>query len=283
MDIVSRIAEISRRNRARVGIGINSKEIVPYAEKAKEFAEVVLIGKEVKVTDFEIIETDTPAKELVKLLFEGEIDSAVRGNLSASETLYHLRMRLGRIYRMALLQTASGILFFLAPVGIDEGVTREEKIEIIIRGVELLKRLGIHPSVGVLSGGRLEDIDRGEVIERTIQDAEYIVEKVGKLGIDAVHHQILIEDAIGSSNIIIAPDGIIGNLIFRTLVFLGNGKGFGAPVLTSETTFIDTSRAGESYTRAIMLASALAKRRGVSARNTHHRSSGSPCNDRCTL
>ncbi|MDL5501593.1 MAG: methyltransferase, partial [Candidatus Methanoperedens sp.] len=52
------------------------------------------------------------------------------------------------------------------------------------------------------------------------------------------------------------PDGISGNLIFRTLVFLGGGYGHGAPVLM-EKVFVDTSRVGGHYTRAIMLASAL--------------------------
>jgi len=76
------------------------------------------------------------------------------------------------------------------------------------------------------------------------------------MGISAKNYSILIEDAIKDANLIIAPDGISGNLIFRTLVFLGGGNGFGAPVLM-EKVFVDTSRVKEDSARAIMLASAL--------------------------
>ncbi|MFX1345221.1 MAG: phosphotransacetylase, partial [Promethearchaeota archaeon] len=46
-------------------------------------------------------------------------------------------------------------------------------------------------------------------------------------------------------NIIIAPDGISGNLIYRTLVHLGGGKAYGAIYMNLEKVIIDTSRVGE--------------------------------------
>jgi len=110
--------------------------------------------------------------------------------------------------------------------------------------------------VGILSGGRFEDKGRDITVDRTLEDAEIVTKKVYALGIEAKNYSILIEDAIKEANFIMAPDGISGNLIFRTLVFLGGGYGHGAPVLM-EKVFVDTSRVGGHYTRAIMLASAL--------------------------
>jgi predicted methyltransferase MtxX (methanogen marker protein 4) len=56
---------------------------------------------------------------------------------------------------------------------------------------------------------------------------------------------------------VIAPDGITGNLIFRTLALLGGGRGHGAPVVNIDRIFVDTSRASADYTNAIMLAKSL--------------------------
>jgi len=83
-----------------------------------------------------------------------------------------------------------------------------------------------------------------------------VTRKICELGIDAKNYSILIEDAIGGANFIVAPDGISGNLIFRTLVFLGGGHGYGAPVLMDKV-FVDTSRVKDDFAGAIMLASAL--------------------------
>jgi predicted methyltransferase MtxX (methanogen marker protein 4) len=94
-------------------------------------------------------------------------------------------------------------------------------------------------------------------VDRTLADADFLANRLNDAGIDAKHYTILIEDAIGESNFILAPDGISGNLIFRSLVFLGGGNGIGAPVLMDRHVFIDTSRVGGHYTLAIMLAAAL--------------------------
>ena len=267
MNLIQRIDDIAKESKAKVGIGVRYPHdwVVQFAEEAKDSADILLIGDEGKIketgTKLEIFGSTDPERELVKLLVEGRIDAAVRGNLKASETLNHLKDQVGlkKVCRIALLQTASGNLFFLAPVGIDEGKNADEKVELIIRGCKFLKRLDFETKVGVLSGGRHGDVGRSEMVDRSLKEAEVVVHRVTKMGIDAAHHQILIEDAIKESNIIIAPDGISGNLIFRTLVFLGGGIGFGAPILMDKV-FIDTSRAGDSYGRAIKLASALAGR-----------------------
>ncbi|MDD1704009.1 MAG: phosphotransacetylase, partial [Methanoregula sp.] len=67
----------------------------------------------------------------------------------------------------------------------------------------------------------------------------------------------LIEDAIEDCGLIIAPDGISGNLVFRTLAFLGGGISHGAPVVNISKIFVDTSRASPNYTNALWRAAAL--------------------------
>ncbi len=266
MNIFTEIERKAKLNHARIALGAGkiSEKLIRSAEDACEYADVVLVGDEDLIraegTGLEIIHSTEPAEKLIELLVGGEIDGAVRGTLSATKTLAVLKKSLGigKLYRVALLETADRRLFFLAPIGIDEGNSIVDKIELIKRGVEHIERLGIDVNVGILSGGRFEDIGRDERVDRTLADAELAAKILCNTGIKAKNYSILVEDAIKEANFIVAPDGISGNLIFRTLVFLGGGHGYGAPILM-EKVFVDTSRVKEDYTSAIMLASALKK------------------------
>ncbi len=199
-----------------------------------------------------------PAAALVADLVAERIDAAVRGTLPANRTLARLKEATGvdRLERVALLECADGRRFLLAPVGVDEGWTVAEKIALIERGRELARLLGLPPGVGVLSGGRLGDLGRHPAVDRSMADAEL----AARLG-DAEHCEILIEEAVERCGLVIAPDGIAGNLIFRTLAYLGGGNGHGAAVTNIRAVFIDTSRASVEYVSALGLAATLAAAR----------------------
>jgi len=264
LDIIEKRA---LENRAKVAIGIRNptEKILMSAKAAQDagFADVVLVGNKQEIeaigTDLEIVDTDEPEKTIGDVLASRYVDAAVRGTARASGALSHLKEVLGikKLHRLALLLDNYGNPFFLAPVGIDEGADNEDKIEFIRLGTEYISRFGIEPVVGILSGGRIGDIGRDEWVDRTISNAGFVTARAQELGIAVNNYNILIEDAIKEANFILAPDGISGNLIFRTLVFLGGGDGIGAPVLMDDYVFVDTSRVGGHYTKAIMLASAL--------------------------
>ena len=196
-----------------------------------------------------------PAAALVGDLVEERIDAAVRGTLPANRTLSLLREAAGvdHLERVALLECADGRRFLLAPVGVDEGWAVTEKVALIARGRDLARRLGLPPGVGVLSGGRLGDLGRHPAVDRSMADAEL----AARLG-DAEHCEILIEEAVERCGLVIAPDGIAGNLIFRTLAYLGGGNGLGAPVTNIGPIFVDTSRASADFAPPLRLAVALA-------------------------
>ena len=265
-NMIEAIRNRAKACRARVGIGIAdgtaSKSMVSDIESARQFADVVLIGDENELsatgTDLEIIHSDKPEVELVDRLVDGRIDAAVRGTLGATKTHRYLKSVLGvsRLARLALLTTADGVPFFLVPVGIDEGNSVPDRVDLVSKSVNAIRRFGITEKVAVLSGGRFEDAGRSEIVDQSLADGEVVAERLCERGIDAKHYGILIEDAIRGANVIVAPDGITGNLIFRTLTFLGGGGGFGAPVL-ADLVFVDTSRVKVKFSDAIMLASAL--------------------------
>jgi len=202
----------------------------------------------------QVVEHPHPGQALIDDLMAGRIDAAVRGTLPANDTLRALKKAEGvdHLERIALLETVHGKKFLLAPVGVDEGWTVPEKLELIKKGRLIAEKFGLLKKVGVLSGGRLGDIGRHSQVDASMAEAEL----VARLG-DAGHCEILIENAVEDCGLIIAPDGISGNLIFRTLVFLGGGLGHGAPVVNISRIFVDTSRASPNYSNALMLAAAL--------------------------
>lgn len=207
----------------------------------------------------EVSSSPAPHEHLVRMLVSGRVDAAIRGSLSAHLTLTALKraLSLSTIRRVALLGYG-GHEFMLAPVGIDEGESVDDRVAIGASSAHLLSMLGIVPSIGVLSGGRLEDRGRSTRVDIMLDEAQQVAEMLGEVGYNAVHCGILIEEAVFAHNVLIAPDGVCGNFIFRTLVLLNGGVPHGAPVLDIDVVFVDTSRANRSYERQIALASALA-------------------------
>jgi putative methanogen marker protein 4 len=203
-----------------------------------------------------VITDDNPGLRMITDLASGAISAAVRGTLPSNTTLAALKSacNVPELERLVLLETPTGRQFFLGPVGVDEGWTVRQKLSLIQKGRDIAVRYGLSDKVGILSGGRLSDIGRHSIVDRTLGDAELLATLTG-----AIHFEILIEDAIKECGLIIAPDGISGNLIFRTLVFIGNGVSHGAPVLNINKIFIDTSRVNPDYKNALILASLMIK------------------------
>lgn len=245
---MSSIYKMARKTKAAIGIGVagSSDAVSNSLERAgsEGFASVEVF--------------DTP-DDLISSLKDGEIQAAVRGTLGAKETLESLKTAFGleKIMRVALMKRDDGKLVLLAPVGVDEGQNIEERFELINHACELLARFKVGPQVGVLSGGRLEDMGRHIKVDETLISGEKLTSLALDSGISARHFGIEIEQAFLTSNVVIAPDGITGNLIFRTMHFFRGMKGIGAPVMGFERIFVDTSRAKEEYTDSIALASAI--------------------------
>lgn len=207
------------------------------------------IGKSVQISEHE-----SPERALVGDLMDGAIDAAVRGTLPANTTLKALKTAAGvdHLERIALLETVKGKKFLLTPVGVDEGWTVPEKLELIRKGRIIARKFGLADKVGILSGGRLGDVGRHSQVDTSMAEAELVARLAG-----AEHCEILIEEAVETCGLIIAPDGISGNLVFRTLTFLGGGHGHGAPVVNISRIFVDTSRASPNYSNALLLAASL--------------------------
>lgn len=246
----------------KIGIGIakDCEKVISSVTGSGISEHVVLYGKPKTAArlpgGLTVHSSLVPEEDLVNDLMNGTIRAAVRGTLPANTTLAALKRaaRVDHLERIALLETAGGKKFLLAPVGVDEGWSVSEKVTFVTKGKEIAAKFGLPTRVAILSGGRIGDVGRNRRVDRSLAEAELVARITGE-----THYEILVEEAISDSGVIIAPDGITGNLMFRTLTFLGAGHGHGAPVVNIGRIFVDTSRASPDYRNAIMLADSLSK------------------------
>ena len=245
---------------------VKNREITVYLfgiKKAINFLSEILDSSMIK-NKIILVESKTPEKTIIEHLKNGEIDAIIRGSLSSSKFLFNLKKILGIKYinRLALLETFQGFQFFYGPVGIDECNSLEATKTFIKEAIRIIRGFNITPKVSVLSGGRKDDVGRDDKVDFTIKEAIEVVRffKEKSSGLEIFHDEILIEDAINrNANLIIAPEGISGNLIYRTLVHLGGGKAHGAIYMGLNKPIIDTSRVGHAseIEGALILATVL--------------------------
>lgn len=273
------IHEMALKRRARVAIGCDLAEKTSrlllnsllFATRER-YIEPLLVSDRLPVGDEDpegvvgeeipAILSSSPWEDLVQLLKEGVVDSAVRGNLSSRKTVQELRNAFGckNLCRASLLEL-DGNLVMLAPVGIDEGETREDLLEVVTGCSRLALRLGIIFKVGVISGGRLEDKGRSPRVDSMLEESNVLVRELGSRGIEAVNFGVEIERAVDEGfTLILAPDGIFGNLMFRSMVLIGKVQSYGACATALPKTFVDTSRSKTSYLLPLILASALSQK-----------------------
>ena len=196
-------------------------------------------------------------KDMVQAVLDDKIHGVVRGSLPASNIMKELKAVYPNITR-ATYVNGDEYEFLLTPVGIDEGKTVEDRLDIVKNCIDFLKRLGKTPKIAVLAEGRKDDFGRGPEVSQSITDSEKLTELIKENTDEEVeNYYILVEKAIKDGcNVIVAPNGRVGNIIFRTLVLLNSWPSYGAITFGMDKIYIDTSRdqSIEGYVRSLTLA-----------------------------
>ena len=212
--------------------------------------------------EFKLVYNDD---KLIDSILNPEIDVVIRGSLPASQVMKSLKSRFEDelVFRATYIKDKNNE-FLLTPVGIDEGNTIENKLKIAIECGNFLEKQKIKPKIAVLADGRKGDYGRSKRISESIDESEKLTNLIKeKTSFNVKNYYILIEKAIEDKcNVIIAPDGIFGNVLFRSLVLINSWPSYGAVTFGLSDIYIDTSReqSKEGYVRAIELAYKLAKR-----------------------
>ncbi len=246
IDLASLLAR-GRTSSLRVGIGLPEEAFVKTASAVRR-----------SKCDVHLDRYDDPG-EMLRSLRSGHLDAAVRGTMGSSAVLSAMKrsFETGEVMRVAILE--AGRPFALAPVGIDEGNDVSSRLRLALSALRYFSAVGWKLRVGVLSKGRPEDRPRGAEIGRSLEDGETICTSIQAEGFQARHYAILVEEAVRDCDLVLAPDGVSGNLMFRALHFVGGAKAYGAPVVNLEKTFVDTSRAKEDFSEPVLLAAGLAE------------------------
>ncbi len=133
---------------------------------------------------------------------------------------------------LVILEDAFGRHFFISEGSNPRGWTKEEKIKACEGIVSfMMKELGIQPKIGIITGTRHDTykkmIKSGVVgmLNQTYRNAEDIVKYFQKKKIWAKNYAIELQTAVQEGcNIIVPPNGMVGNQIFRALCLIGGGK-----------------------------------------------------------
>ena len=249
---------------------------------------IIKASKELnEIDDLEITLVKTE-DELIEAFKNPEIDAVIRGSLKASKVIKSIKEFKSdkTINRTTYINTeddesfSKDYEFLLAPVGIDEGKNIEEKIILAVQAANFIQYLGKMPKIAVLAEGRKDDLGRSERIDESLISSDELTNRLIETfkeldnfdndsdeiskNYSIKNYYILLEQAIEDGyNIILANDGIFGNIMFRTLVLLDKWPSYGAVTLGIDEIFIDTSRdqTVEGYVRSLKLAYRLAKLR----------------------
>lgn len=118
--------------------------------------------------NIELIEND---KKLAKSISDKNIDATIRGSLAASNVLKQLKESYPKISRATYIH-GKGHEFIISSVGIDEGNTLKEKLNIAVHCIDFMKKLKKTPKIATLSYARPGDYGRSEEINQSLDDAK---------------------------------------------------------------------------------------------------------------
>lgn len=261
-----RVKELAGKRKVRIAFGLAKPDKVLLAslKKVSKYAEIILVGPEAikKVRGFEMIIDKEPEKRLASMLAHDEIEGIVRGTIDDFKTAEHYVKLTGEKINIgpAVMETLTGWQFFLSPGSNPEGWGKEEKLELASEIASFAKKWGMRPDIAVFASTRHETYKRKKnirkgivgVMNKTYEDAEWMVGKLKKLGFKAKNWSIDLDLAIeNGANIIIPVNGMVGNQIFRAILVSG-GKVLAGPRITSGRPYEDNSRNEKDFSFHVM-------------------------------
>jgi predicted methyltransferase MtxX (methanogen marker protein 4) len=128
----------------------------------------------------------------------------------------------------------------------------------------VLEEWNVTPSFGLLAADFTEDKGELDIVDKSIEETEELAAELNRRygsRYSVKNYAHLINEAVENSNFIVPIDGIIGNFIYRTLLYLGGATEYGSPVLIEEN-IIDNSRYNDRFSTHIIMAAARANGKG---------------------
>ncbi|HAF27684.1 MAG TPA: phosphate butyryltransferase [Bacteroidales bacterium] len=245
-------------------------------------AEIEKICKEINfdLTGIELFEEKNPALSAIKavaLIKEGKADILMKGLVSTAPLLKAVLDKENGLTKGSTLSHFALIespyyhkLFGITDAAMNILPGFDEKVQILNNAVEVFHRLGIkNPKVAVV--GPLEVVNpkiestthaamltvmnkRGQ-IQGCIVDGPFAIDNA--VSKEAAEHKGIISDVAGDADILLAPDLNSGNILYKTLMFLGGGTS-AAVIMGARVPIVLTSRADDERSKMMSIALAAA-------------------------
>jgi phosphate butyryltransferase len=269
----------------------------------KGYARPILIGDKEKIfqiaDDLQIdVSKMTIIKELderrcaelaVNMVSSSEADVLMKGMMQTSDLLKAVLERdkglraSGLLSHVGVYEIASySKLLFITDGGINIAPDLKQKADIIRNCIEVARTLGVErPKVAVLAA--VETINpamqptldaaalskmaqRGQIANCMI-DGPLAMDNAINLG--AAQHKKIISDVAGDADILLAPDIEAGNILVKSLIFLGQARSCGI-ITGAKVPLVVTSRAESSEAKyfSILLALAMLGQPGFDRRES---------------
>ena len=256
--------------------GLIEPILIGNKEKIESVAKICKLS----ISDIEIIhEPDAPqaCKLAVRLIADGKASILMKGRVSTNILLKAILEKENGISCRNLL---SHLAFFESPyyhkvfcvtdAAVNISPDFNDKVSIVQNAVHVFHKLGVQtPRVGILAAiesvnpkmeatvhaARLKAMNKRNQLDGCIIDGPIALDvAVSK---EAASHKGIISEVAGDVDILLAPDINSGNILYKSLNFLGGS--FSAAILTGATVpIVMTSRADLEKTKFLSIALAAA-------------------------
>jgi|GEM_PF-775542 len=249
----------SGSNRIGIGILYPDEAIVQSLQKALAFCDVIPYGT--KVTDIEGVITESPEKSLAAAIAAGEVDAIVRGQVVATTLREELCRQFGytmdSFSDLAVVKDNLNRIFIPCGISHGQGWSVEQKTELIRLAVPFAKKLGFAVKIGVTSGARPEDVAPIPYLIENYNDANRLVALLQD-EFPIKHYFVDIDKAIADGcSILVFANGMVGNHVLRSLVFLGQIRIYGGIVAGIDPLVVESFRSSAGFTDYLEFTNAL--------------------------
>jgi len=262
VNFTAHLEKFLKLNKPKIAFGLKEpdKEIIDSLKKSTQYAEIVLVGPVAikDIVDLPVIVDENPEEKIAHMLVEGEVDGIIRGTIDdfktyeAYTTFANFK---GTVLEPAIMEDPLHRQFILTPCSNPEGWDKEDRFEQAKQIAEVIKSWRIEPKIAVFTAERHETYPRKKqiktgvvgILNKTYEDAEWIVKKLKETGFHAKNWAIDLNPAVEEGyNLLIPVNGMVGNQIFRVLLFCG-GKLLAAPRIGTPHPYEDNSRTEKDF------------------------------------
>ncbi|MFO7828329.1 MAG: bifunctional enoyl-CoA hydratase/phosphate acetyltransferase [Bacteroidales bacterium] len=245
-------------------------------------SDIEQISKEINfdLSKIDIYEENDPAKASIKavsLINDGKAEILMKGLVSTAPLLKAVLNKENGLRKGATLSHFALIEspYYHKLIGVTDAAMNiapefDEKVNIVNNSVEVFHRLGINnPKVAII--GPLEVVNpkiestthaamltvmnnRGQIKGCTIDGPFAMDNAVSK---KAAEHKGIVSEVAGDADILMAPDLNSGNILYKTLMFMG-GCTSAAVIMGAKVPIVLTSRADTDKSKMMSIALAAA-------------------------